>query len=222
MKLPQKEKQFTDLVEEAKSVAIVADESAGVDALASSLALRNLLRRLGKKVVNVFAGPIPEEIRPLPDADKFQRDLGPKNLVVSINYKDDPIEKISYSVEDDNLNLVIHPTGRGFDVKKIRYFYEESGIDLIIVLAAPSLGSLGPVYEGARKEFEATPIVNINISNENTNFGQLNIVDNSVESFSQLLFEKLAEWKLKPTKEVARCLLAGLTAGKEEPNVQPS
>lgn len=224
MILPQreKEKEFTDLVAGAKNIAIVADESAGVDVLASSLALRHLLRNQGKKVISVFSGPIPEEIRTLPDADKIQKDFGPKNLVIKIDYQDDPIEKISYSVEDEILNLIIHPRGRGFDVKKIRYFFEESEINFIIVFAASSLESLGPIYETAKKEFAATPIVNIDISDKNTNFGQLNIVENKADSFSQLLFEKLSEWKLKPTKEAARCLLMGIAAGRERSEAEAS
>lgn len=208
-------------IQQAQKIGLIVPPKTSVDASASALALYHLLLSLGKRATAIFPGKIPEEVQSLPSSTAIKKDFGPKNLVVTLDTNETPIEKVSYKSEGGKFKLVIHPLQRSFAVKNIHYEYQGLAFDLLIVLGAEKLSDLGKLFEENKHDFEGTTVLNITTSSRNEYFGQINIADPSKSSVSELLFHQFLAWEMTPSKEVAQCLLTGLASAEPAPAIKP-
>lgn len=200
-------------IQQAQKIGLVVPPNTGVDAASSALALYHLLLPLGKKVTVVVPDRIPKPVRSLPSSTVIRSDFGPKNLVVTLDTNETPIEKVSYKSEGSKFKLIIHPRGRSFSVENIHYDYQGLAFDLLIVLGATRLSDLGELFKENKNDFEGATVLNIDVNSQNEHFGQINVVDPSKSLISELLFNLLLSWKIVPSREAAQCLLAALAAG---------
>ncbi len=214
MKVSSDSKTALKTIQDAKSIGLLVSEGANADAVSAAMALFHLLSLTCKaeRVVPIVPGKIPSEAQSLPSSIEIKHGLGPKNLVVTLDTNHTPVEKVSYRSEGEKFQLVIHPVRRSFEVENIKYSYEGLDFDLLITLGVRKLTELGELYEKNRAEFEKAVIINMDVSSQNENYGQINIVDPSLVSVSELIFHQLLAWELVPSKEVAQCLLTGLAA----------
>ena len=212
MKISSDSKTALKTIQDAKSIGLLVSESANADAVAAAMALFHLLSLTcrAEKVVPIVPEKVPHEARGLPSSIEIKHGLGPKNLVVTLDTNKTPVEKVSYRSEGEKFQLVIHPVSRSFEVENIEYSYEGLDFELLITLEVKKLTDLGELYEKNQAEFEKAVIINMGISSANEKYGQINIVDPSLASVSELIFHQLLAWELVPSKEVAQCLLTGL------------
>ena len=217
MKVTHDSQTALKAIQDAKSVGLLVAANAGVDPTGALMALFHLFSVGGRKVVPIVPGRIPDAVRGLPSSIKIKRNFGPKNLVVTLDTNRTPIEKVSYKAEEQQFRLTIHPRERNFEVENIHYAYEGLDCDLLVTLGVRRLADLGELYERNRADFEKTVIINLDVNPGNESFGQVNIVDPSKSSVSELIFHQLLAWGTVPSKEVAQCLLTGLAAGGTVP-----
>ena len=222
MKISSDSKTALKTIQDAKSVGLLVSEGASAEAVAAAMALYHLLSLTCKaaRVVPIVPGKIPHGARGLPSSTAIKQSLGPKNLVVTLDTNKTPVEKVSYRSEGEKFQLVIHPVSRSFEVENIEYSYEGLDFDLLITLGVKKLSDLGEIYEKNRAEFSKSVIINMDVSSANENYGQINIVDPTLASVSELIFHQLLAWELVPSKEVAQCLLTGLAS--VAPVIQPA
>lgn len=208
-------------IQDAKRLGLLVSQDVDADAVAAAMALYHLFSLTGKpeKVVPVVPGKIPHEARGLPASTDIKQGFGAKNLVVTLDTNKTPIERVSYRAEEGKFQLVIHPVSRSFEVENIEYSYEGLGFDLLITLGVRRLADLGELYQKNRQDFSKSVIINMDVSSANENYGQINIVDPSLASVSELIFHQLLAWELVPSKEVAQCLLTGLASAS--PVIKP-
>ena len=87
--------------------------------------------------------------------DKISEKIGNRNLIISFDYKEDSIEKVSYNVEGEKFNLVIQPRS-GYpplDKSSVDFSYEGIDADVIFVIGAQKLEDLGAIYDKERQAF---------------------------------------------------------------------
>jgi len=220
MKVSSDSKTALKTIQDAKSVGLLVSESVHADAAAAMMAAYHLLSSMGKKATPIVPGKVPHAVRALPSSVEVKHDIGPKNLIVTLDTNKTPVEKVSYRSEGEKFQLVIHPVSRSFEVENIKYSYEGLDFDLLITLGVRKLADLGELYEKNRAEFDKAVIINIDVSSQNEKYGQINIVDPSLASVSELIFHQLLAWELVPSKEVAQCLLTGLASASS--SIKPS
>ncbi len=208
-------------IQDAKSIGLLVANDANADAAAATLALYHLFSPMGKKTIPILPGKIPRGVLSLPASTEIKHDFGPKNLVVTLDTNKTPIEKVSYKAEGGKFQLVIHPVERAFEVENVHYSYQGLNFGLLITLGVKKLSDLGELYEKNHRDFSEAVIINIDVSSENENYGQINIVDPSKSSVSELIFHQLLAWELVPSKEVAQCLLTGLAASESASGGSP-
>ena len=212
MKISSDSKTALKTIQDAKGVGLLVQKDVGVDPAAAMMALYHLFFSMGKKVTPVVPEKIPQEVQGLASSLEIKHDFGPKNLVITLDTNKTPIERVSYKSEGEKFQLVIHPLARSFEVENIHYSYEGLGFDLLVTLGVQKLSDLGELYEKSRGDFSKAVVINLDVSSANENYGQINIVDPSKSSISELVFHQLLAWELTPSKEVAQCLLTGLAA----------
>ncbi len=208
--------QVNSLFAEAQEIALLTRENPNVDQVAGLLGFAGVLEDEGKKVIPVFSGTIPSEIKFLKKSAEIKHSLGVNDLQISFDLKNSPIEKVSYYLEDHTFNLLIRPEKKDFSIENVRYSYRGPKYDLIVVLDCKNLSDLAELYTENQELFENTPILNISTNSNTEEFADVNIVDCSVSGLSELFFHALPQWKLRPSPEDAEAFLAGIASLKEQ------
>lgn len=199
----------------AEQILVAINKTPSLDSVASSLALYLGLKKLGKKASVFCEDKIKVEFGNLIAVDRITDKLGGRNFVISLDYKEGSINKVSYNIEGDRFNLVIEsrPGVPQLTPENVHYSYSDAAADLIFVVDAPTLSDLGRIYEEKREIFLQEKIVNIDHSEQNENFGRINLVVPQAASTSEIVTLLLRNLDIKIDQDIATNLLAGVTFG---------
>lgn len=216
--------RLKDLVNGAKSLVIATHEHPTEDSIGSSLAMYLGLASLGKRVSIVCPDQIIVGLSNFIGVDKVTRELGSSNFIISLDYVDGSIEKVSYNIEGDKFNLVIEnrPGFKPFSEENVRYTHAGMTADLIFTVDTIHLGGLKKLYEDNKGLFSGKPVVNIDRHANNAQYGQINIVDSSASSTSEIVAQVLSSLGAQLTDDIATNLLNavfGATDNFRAPNV---
>lgn len=203
-----------ELVGTAKEIVIVTHKDPTMDSMGGSLALMLGLVSLGKKATVICPDAITVALSSLVGVDKVAKEFGKKNFVISLDYEDGSIEKVSYNIEGKKFNLVVEhrPGFEPFTQDKVQYSYQGVSADLIISVDTLNFGQMGKVYEDNKHLFAGKQIINVDFHNQNTNYGVVNLVDPGASSTTELVAEFLATLGVKLTTDIATNLLNAIYA----------
>ncbi len=162
-----------ELFDKAQEVLIVTHERPTFDSIGSSLSLFLGLSGLGKKVTVACLDPMTVALSNFIGVNKIVSDLAKKNFIISLDYIDGSIEKVSYNIEGDKFNLVIEPRPgfEPFSSDKVYYSYAGGNADLVVSVDTIHLGGLGKLYEDNKDLFADKPIINVDYHPNNSHYG---------------------------------------------------
>lgn len=205
-----------DLLAKVKDILIVTHEKPTDDSIGSSLALYLGLMSLGKKVTVACPDAITVGLSNYVGVNKIITDLAAKkNFIISLDYVDGSIEKVSYNIEGDKFNLVIEPR-QGYDTfspDKIHYSYAGSGADLIFAIDTIHLGGLKKLYEESKDLFTGKSIINVDRHPNNAQYGSVNVVDVTASTTAEVVARVLSMLGVKLTVDIATNLLNAVYGG---------
>jgi nanoRNase/pAp phosphatase (c-di-AMP/oligoRNAs hydrolase) len=201
-----------ELLDKANDILVVTHEHPTFDSIGSTLALYLGLIGLGKKVSIVCPDAMTVELSSFIGVNKFVRQLTDKNFIISLDYEDGSIEKVSYNIEGNKFNLVIEPrTGQaGFSQDKVHYSTGGSAADLIIAVDTIHLGGLKKVYEENKELFTGKTVVNIDRHPNNALYGQMNVIDPQASSTAEVVSQFLSGVGVRLTPDIATNVLNAL------------
>lgn len=226
--------EFKNILDQSNNVLVAfkkdwmtGGQPAGVDAVASSLALGEALKKLGKTAEVVSHGFTPaahlkflgDEIGVKPAASNLRQ------VTINVDLARGKVSDLSYDIKDGRLQIFLTPDSGALEPKDVSVKNSDFRHDLVITVDSPSLNSLGELYEHASELFFARPIINIDHNNSNEHYGQLNAVDFSASSNAEIIFELLEA--LDPAlldEKICTMLLAGIiskTHGFRLPTMTP-
>lgn len=206
--------EIQKVLDPAKSVFVLLPQNPSFDATAAALALFLSLKQAGKGVFIGSPTKMRVEFSALVGIDRISDKIGNRNLIISFDYAEDAIEKVSYNVEEGRFNLVIEPkSGRPpLDSKKVSFSYEGIETPLIFIVGAKRLEDLGALYEKERQAFNEITVVNIDRATANSKFGQINLVNQEAASLSEIIFQLLKNLNLPLNIDISENLLKGIEA----------
>lgn len=201
-----------ELLDKANDILVVTHEHPTVDSVGSSLALSLGLMSLGKKVSIVCPDLMTVEFSSFIGVNKFAQDLSRKNFIISLDYEDGSIEKVSYNIEGNKFNLVIEPRAghEGFSQDKVHYSYGGTSADMIFIVDTIHLGGLKQVYEENKELFTGKTIVNIDRHPNNAQYGQMNIIDPEASSTAEVMSQFLSGIGVRLTADIGTNVLNAL------------
>ncbi len=205
-----------ELLVKAKDVLVVTHADPTDDSMGASLALYLGLVSLGKKVTIACPDPVTVGLSSYVGVNKVLSDLSAKkNFVISLDYVDGSIEKVSYNIEGDKFNLVVEPRVgfETFSPEKVHYSYASGNADLIIAVDTIDLGGLKKLYEGNKDLFAGKPVVNVDRHATNVQFGAVNIVDPAASTTAEVVARFLSMLGVKLTVDIATNLLNAVYGG---------
>ena len=200
-------------IREAKDIVIMPSKVAGIDSFAAGVGLYRALKKQGKNVTLVYPGLAPEEFGSVEGLEIISN-TGKRDLLVSVDYSGTEASKVNYSTTDDVLHFSIGPVDKDFDLSRVKAEVRGLNFDLIITIGVQYPEDLGRSFADITGEFRKVEVINIDNTEKNQRFGDINIVNPSVESLSLLTLNTLASCELNIDSEAAEALLKGVSKRK--------
>ncbi|OGG01372.1 hypothetical protein A2Z33_02375 [Candidatus Gottesmanbacteria bacterium RBG_16_52_11] len=201
--------KIRELVVKANDILVVTHDNPTHDSIGSTLALYLGLSGMGKKVIVAIPEPVTVEFSNYIGINKMTNDIAQKNFVISLDYKEGSIEKVSYNIEGDTFNLVIEPRPgfASFTSDNVHFSHAGSAADLILTVDTIHLGGLRKIYEADKNLFASRPVVNIDRHPNNAHFGQINLVDATSASTAELIYSVLKGLNAQFSQDIATNLI---------------
>ena len=200
-----------EVLKNSQEILVAIGKEPSLDQVAAGLGLFLCFKKLGKSVSITCPSLMVVEFSHLVGLDKITTTVGNKNLVVSFDYVQDSIEKVSYNVEGNKFNLVVQPKkgGKPLDSHNVSYSYAGMEADMVFIIGAESFDDLGEIYTKNQTAFTSAYTVSINKILQN-HFAQTNIVDAASSSLSEIAAWFLEQMGNTASGDSASNLLAGI------------
>ena len=204
--------KLKDAIAKSNSIGIAVGDTPTRDEMGAALSLYLLLKAANKHVsIASPADPI-VEISSLVGIDKVQRNFGGDagDLVVSFPYKEGEIEKVSYTLENNFLNIIVKSSEQGltFREEDVRYTRGSGSIDLLIVVGTATLDQIGDVIDS--QKLSNITIINIDNDPNNQGFGDIVLVSPQASSVSEHVADIVLTLGFTFEQDSAQNLLSGV------------
>jgi len=209
---PDQLNQVSKLISNASSVLVIFNEGAGLDAAAAALALGQSLENSGKSVVVASPEADTDAELALAGMNKVSRTLGNRNLVLSFDYDETAVEKVSYHIgeETNKFFLTIKPQ-QGYpplSADSIDVSYAGSDADLVFLVGIAQYGELDQLYYGNEQLFENT--TTITFHHHEPEIGQVHLNTAGSAAMSTVMAQLIQQLQLNLSADAATNLLAGM------------
>ncbi len=195
-------------LETASKILVVLPQKPVFDQVAAALSLSLSLQEIGRNASVVCPTPMTVEFNRLVGVNKISSQVQGTDLIISLNYPADQIEKVSYNDDGNQPNIVIQPKAGASSLTEAlaRYSYAGAGADLIVALGVKDLAGLDLSGLDTAGSF----LINLDIDPGNSQFGQLNIVDYDSASWSEVVLGVIQGLNLPFSVDTAQNLLSGI------------
>lgn len=209
--------QFKNFLEKSKEVLIMIPENPSGDAVGSAWALYFFLEQRGATPTIAFSNHLSPRYSFLPKPERILTEItGARDFILQFNTEYNKIADVRWEEHDSKLNIHITPEKGTVDPRDFSFVLAKFKYDLIIVLDSPDLEKLGKIYEKNPDLFFEVPVINVDHRSNNENFGQINLVDVTASSCSEILSNVLEKTNpLLISKTIADCLLTGIISATD-------
>lgn len=204
--------QIFELIKKSRSILITFKKDWTGDSLSSALALSRMLKKIDKRVDIVCQDFKPTNNVSFLGATEVNNTIeGLQKFVISIDTSKTKVGEFYYDNETDKLNIYISPKNGQFKSDDVSAKIAHYEYDLIFIVNSPDLESLGSIYETHGDFFYSTPKINIDNSNKNEYFGDVNIVDLTSSSTAEIIHTLIKNFDDNLIDDdIATCLLSGI------------
>jgi len=209
--------QIVNLLQKSEKILILGHRNPDGDAVGSALGLLLALQKLNKNVIAATADPVPAILEFLPALENMETAIaGASDLVLSIPLKDRKDVEVFHKVEDGVLKVSVRPVGgQPFTREEVEFAAGKADFDLIICVDTPDFPQLGQLFETNPDLFYETPLINIDHHASNTDYAQVNFVDTTAASSSELVLRLIKTLESEENKklldeDIATLILTGI------------
>ncbi|MBI2190228.1 MAG: hypothetical protein HYY87_02830 [Candidatus Levybacteria bacterium] len=206
--------KLKELIASNEKIAIAVGKNSGIDEMGAALALYLSLQSSSKDVVIACPTEPLVEVSSLVGIDKVRTALATDgaDLVVSFPYKEGEIEKVSYTLEDGYLNIIVKAGNAGLSFSEKEISYKRGGgnfAGLLFVIGTARLSDLGNLFNPEMLK-DAT-VVNIDNKVDNQGFGDLVLGSPRFSSVCEQVANLINSLGLPLDIDSAQNLLSGLS-----------
>jgi hypothetical protein len=200
------------LLEPARQVSIFISQKPYFDTVASALGLKVALEASGKTARVICPDPMLVEFNRLVGVESVSSVFGSRNLIISFPEQTEHVDKVSYNLENGELQLVISPKPEAPDLDhhKLKIVSGMSKTDLIILMNVNQLADLGKIYDDARDHFQSTTLISVSHHPTQENYTLHQFHDREASSLSEVVTHLIDSLGLSLNNDAASNLLVGL------------
>jgi nanoRNase/pAp phosphatase (c-di-AMP/oligoRNAs hydrolase) len=205
--------RIQDVLQKSNSIAVTVGKNPSIDDMGAALALYLSLQAMGKNVTIVCVSEPIVEISNLVGIDKVKTkyEAESADLVVAFPYREGEIEKVSYTLENGYLNIVVKAGEQGLtfaeqDVKYTRG--NDNQLDLLFVVGSQRISDINDIFDvGMLKN---VTVVNIDNKQDNQGYGDIVLVSPRFSSVSEQIAQILSDIKAPVDTDIAQNLFDGI------------
>jgi len=206
------------LLAKNESIGIAVGKNPGIDEMAASLSLYLALLQADKKVTVICPTEPIVEVSSLVGIDKVKRSFeggSAGDLTVTFPYREGEIEKISYTLEEGKLNILVKAGENGLSFNEKNIEYRKGGVapGLVFVVGTPRISDLGTAFD--MEVLKNSKVINIDYKSENQGFGDIPLLGKNASSVSELMANFISSLDLKMDTDIASNLLTGIIAATD-------
>lgn len=212
-----------EAINKYNNIGIVVPTNPSVDKMAAALSLNLALFDMGKNTTIATPQEPLVEVSNLVGIDRVKTSLGGEggDLIVSFPYREGEIEKVSYTRDDNFLNIVVKAgeLGLGFNDKDVKFTRGGATPELLFVIGAERVSDLGKLFDPSI--LKDTVVVNIDNSAQNQGFGDILMVSPRLSSISESIANLMLALNFKIDADIAMNLMKGIedaTGNFQDPN----
>lgn len=201
-----------EIFEKDGSVAIVVGSTYTMDEMAGALALYLGLNSKGKDVSIASVKQPLVEVSNLVGINRVKPKVESKggDLIVSFPYQENEIDKVSYTLEEGHLNIIVKPKNNdlSFGEKDVIFKRLGDAPSTIIAVGVKRLSELSAFFniEGLKD----TTIVNIDKPINNEGYGDLVLIGQNSSSVSEQVTDLLLAITYPIDQDMAQNLMSGI------------
>lgn len=201
-----------EIFEGQGSFAIVVGQGYGVDEMASALSIYLMLRSQGKDVSIVSSKQPLVEVSNLVGIDRvkpsFESNTG--DLIVSFPYQQNEIGKVSYTLENGLLNIIVKPKDAplSFGEKDVIFKRSGSNPDVLIAIGVKRISELQEFFDV--QSLKDTVIINIDRQGSNEGFGDIVMISQNSSSVSEQVTNLMLDMGIPVDSDIAQNLMSGI------------
>lgn len=218
--------QLKQMLETSHQPLIIFGGEKSDDAVAAAIALRLFFKKQNKPAevaASDFAAP--KRLSFLPETGAIKPALSHlQKFILKVDVSKTKLDALSYDIKDGWLSIYLTPKEGRLTKNELRTAQTGFRYDLIIALGSPDFNSLGDIFHNNTDLFYRLPLINIDHRTGNEHYGQLNLVDLTATSLSEIVFNILEKEESAIDETIATCLLTGMmsqTNGFKTANVTP-
>lgn len=206
------QEQFKKFLEKSKDILILLPQNPGGDAVGSAWGLYFFLEKMAVNPTIAFSNGAPLKLDFLPEPENILHEItGARDFVLSFNTLQNKIRAVRSEQKGEQFNIHVTPEKGTIDPRDFSFILAKFKYDLIIIIGSSDLEKLGHIYEKNTDLFFEVPIINIDYRSDNDNFGQINLVDVTASSCSEIIYNALENISPEIIDEkMARCFLTGI------------
>jgi hypothetical protein len=194
------------------NVAIAVPIDPTVDEMGAALGLYLSLKDMGKAVSVATPNNPLVEVSALVGIGEVRTSLGEESgdLVVSFPYKEGEIEKVSYTRDDNFLNIVVKAGEKGlnFTQDNVRFSRGSKAPELLFIVGAARISDLGKLFDPL--VLKDTIVINIDNKPDNQGYGDVVMVSNKFSSISEAVANLILSIGAKMDLDIAENLMLGI------------
>jgi hypothetical protein len=195
-----------------QNIAIATPIDPTVDEMGAALGLYLSLKDMGKALSIATPEEPLVEVSSLVGIDEVKTNMGEASgdLVVSFPYREGEIEKVSYTREEDVLNIVVKAGEKGlnFDEKDVKFTRGSTAPELLFIVGAARVSDLGKLFDPAI--LKDTVVVNLDNKPENQGFGDIVMASAKFSSVSEIVANVIFSTGLKMDLDISQNLMLGI------------
>jgi len=196
--------------ESSESIAVILGQKPTVDQLALASALYDGCKNLGKEVGLYSPKRIKDEH--FSSLKELQTELGKQNLVVSFDYNEEAVDKVSYHIgeETNKFFLTVKPKKgiKPLDPKSVEFSYAGADIDLIFLIGVHDLETLDQLYFSYESLYKNNYVVTLH--NFKPEIGTTQFDLSSSSSMSESMVDVIESLGMQVDENMATTLLMGI------------
>ena len=209
--------QIKDFIGKNSKIGIAVGKNPAVDEMGAALSLYLSCLSSGKDVSIVCPTEALVEHSHLVGIDKVKSSFegGAGDMIVSFPYREGEIEKISYTLEDGFLNIVVKGGDEGLSFSEDDVIFKRSQgyPGLLFVVGTPRLSDLDRIFDP--QALKDTVVINIDNKSDNQGFGDIALVSPNSSSISERMGDLILSLDLPMDIDTAQNLLIGIESATD-------
>ncbi|HSR89455.1 MAG TPA: DHH family phosphoesterase [Candidatus Udaeobacter sp.] len=219
--------QLSQLLEKSRHILLVLNSTQNTDSICGAVAWKKWLEKQNKQV-DIIADNfiLPKNLKFIVSPEEIQPQISHlQKFILKVDVTNVKIDTLSYDIKDNWLSIYLTPKQGVITKNELRTAQSSLKYDLVMTINAQDLESLGKIFFNNTDLFYKVPIVNFDNHPGNEHFGQVNFVEITATSVSEIIYKTVKQ--ISPfhiDAEIATALLAGMisqTQSFKTTNVTP-